>query len=119
MKNPLHPPELLRWSSRALGMAAALFLALFALDAFTEGQPLAAAAPDFVIHLVPAALVFAIVAVAWRHALIGAVAFVGLSMLYAVWARTRVDWILVISGPLLATGLMYLASWRYGSAYHR
>jgi hypothetical protein len=103
---------LLLWSPRILGIAASFFLGLFALDAFDPGTPLARALPDFAIHLVPAAVLLAIVALSWRRAWIGGVAFVLLAVAYAVAVRFRLDWILAISGPLLAVGVLFLWSWR-------
>ena len=103
---------LLLWSSRILGIAASFFLGLFALDAFEPGKPLAGTLLDFAIHLVPAAVVLAIVALSWRRAWIGGVAFVLLAVAYAVAVRFRLDWILAISGPLLAVGVLFLWSWR-------
>ena len=56
----------LLWIPRVLGILAGLFLKLFALDAFGEGKPLAQALPDFIIHLVPGAVLLAVMALAWR-----------------------------------------------------
>ncbi len=100
------------WSARILGIAVGLFLSLFALDALQPNKPFARALPDLAVHLVPAVLVLAIVAVSWRRAWIGGVAFTALAVAYAASAWSRPDWILAISGPLLAVGLLFLWSWR-------
>ena len=93
-----------------------LFLALFALDAWDPAKPVATRATDLLIHLLPSALVLAVVALSWRREWIGAVAFVGLAIAYAVMVDFRVDWIVVISGPLLVAGLLYLWSSRLARA---
>ena len=103
--------SLLLWAPRLAGVLLALFLAVFALDAF-DGRPLPQAVPGFLIHLVPAGIVLAIVAVAWRLPLAGAVAFPVLAAVYAVSVRWRLDWVAVIGGPLLLVGVLFLASWR-------
>jgi CHASE2 domain-containing sensor protein len=103
---------LLLWTSRILGIAVSVFLGLFALDAFAPGKPLARALADFAIHLVPAAVVLTIVALSWRRPWIGGVAFVLLAAAYALTVRFRLDWVLAISGPLLAVGVLFLWSWR-------
>lgn len=103
---------LLLWSSRILGIAMGLFLGLFALDAFAPGIPIARASVDFVVHLLPAAVVLAIVFVSWRRPLIAGVAFVLLAVAYAVMVRFRFAWIVGISGPLMAVGLLNLLCWR-------
>lgn len=104
--------RVLRWTPRVLGTLMAAFLGLFALDAFSEGKPLVQALGDFVIHLLPAALVVAVVALAWRWEWVGALAFGGLAIAYAASVSGRVDWILVISGPLFVIGALYFGSWR-------
>jgi len=104
--------QLLLWAPRLLGIALTLFLCIFALDAFEPHKPLASVLTDLAVHLVPAALVLAIVTIAWRRPLAGGVAFVGLAFAYALNVRFRVDWVLVISGPMLMTGLLFLWSWR-------
>jgi hypothetical protein len=90
----------------------ALFLALFALDAWDPAKPLGARAAGLLIHLLPAALVLTVVALSWRREWIGAVVFVGLAIAYAVMVNFRVDWIAVISGPLLLAGLLFFWSSR-------
>jgi hypothetical protein len=95
------------------GFAVALFLALFALDAFGDGQGVMQALPGFIIGLAPAAIVLAVVALAWRREWIGAAAFTLLAVAYAVGARDHLSWIAAISGPLLAAALLYLWSWTY------
>jgi hypothetical protein len=102
---------LLLWGPRVAGLALAAFLALFALDAFT-GRSVVEGLAAFAVHLLPSALVLAIVAIAWRFQWIGGVAFIALAVLYAVMARDRIDWIAVISGPLVIVGALFLASWR-------
>ena len=102
---------LLRWAPRLLGIGVAIFLSLFALDAFGQGRPWREATADFVIHLTPAALILAAVVASWRREWIGAVAFVGFAIGYASLALNRPDWILAISGPLFLVGILFLASW--------
>ena len=101
------------WAPRVAGLALALFLSLFALDAF-DGRPLAVALPAFLIHLAPALLVCATVAVAWRFPLAGAAGFLAFAAGYAAMVRGRLDWIAVISGPLAVVAVLYFLSWRAG-----
>lgn len=89
-----------------------LFIGLFALDAFSATKPLADAVLDFLIHLVPALILLTIVIASWRYEWIGALAFLGLAIVYsATVARGRIDWMLIISGPLLIVGGLFLWSW--------
>jgi hypothetical protein len=104
--------RLLRWTPRVLGMTFALLLSLFALDVFREQRGTLATAVVLLVHLVPALLVLGAVALAWRRAWVGAVAFVGLAAGYAAVVPDRPDWILVIGGPLALVGVLFAVSWR-------
>jgi hypothetical protein len=103
----------LLWAPRVLGIAVSLFLALFALDAFAPGQSFLQGLAGFAIHLVPSMVLLVVVALSWRREWIGGIVFVSLGVLYAVGAirRDHLDWALVISGPLVVTGGLYLWSW--------
>ena len=101
--------KLLQWAPRIAGIGVSLFAAVFALDAF-DGRPLAEAIPGFVIHLAPAAVVGLVVAAGWRFPWLGAAGFGALAAAYAASVQTRLDWILVISGPLAATAVLFALS---------
>jgi len=112
MVNP-HLNTWLTWSPRVLGTLVALFLGLFALDAFAGGA--------FLVHLAPSFLVLTIVALAWHRSWVGAATFAVLAVGYALAVR-RLDWILVISGPLLIVAAAFAWSgWngRVGAARAR
>lgn len=111
--------RLLTWAPRVLGILVALFLGLFAFDAARGQNPVFDAAFEFVAHAIPAAFVLALVAAAWHRRWIGAVGFTAAALAYAVvMSRGRVDWILVISGPLLIVGVLFLWSWIHGRGVH-
>jgi hypothetical protein len=98
---------LLTWTPRLLGLAIVLFFAAFAFDV-APSEPGAASA--VLMHLIPAALVAVVVAAAWRAPMAGAIGFTGLALFYAVIARDRLDWVAVISGPLMITAVLFAAS---------
>ena len=94
------------------GTELVLFIGSFALDAFSHGLSFVDALPGFLVHLIPAFVLLALVAVSWRWEWIGGVAFIGLAVVYAVTMATgRLDWMLAISGPLLVVGALFLWSW--------
>lgn len=99
--------RLLMWAPRILGIGMALFLALFALDALGPGKPWL----GFVIHLLPTFVVLAVVAASWHRGWIGGIAFIALAVFYATQVPDRPDWILVIAGPLVVVGILFLWSW--------
>lgn len=110
--------RLLLWSPRVLGILACVFLSLFALDAFNEGKTFSQALPALAIHVAPALLLLTVVAASWRWEWVGGIAFVALAVAYVTIARGRLDWILVISGPFLIVGTLFLWSWRFHGELH-
>ncbi|MEZ6197267.1 MAG: hypothetical protein R3F20_16315 [Planctomycetota bacterium] len=91
------------WLPRALGLAMAAFLALFAADAVEEGIL------SLLLHLIPALVVLAVVAVGWRRPRWAAVGHLALAVFYA-WESPRWDWTLAISGPLVVAAMTAIAA---------
>ena len=104
------PDRAMRWAPRLLALIVSMFLAAFSFDAF-DGRPVLQALPDFAIHLLPAAIVASVVALAWHREWIGATLFTAFAVAYAVAAREHPAWIAVISGPLLVTAALYCWTW--------
>jgi len=104
--------RLMFWTPRLLGLVFSLFLAVFALDAFSNGARMPDAILDFLVHLVPSLVVVTLVAASWRREWIGVVAFAILGVAYAAtMARGHKDWMLLISGPLLLVSALFLWNW--------
>ena len=98
---------------RLLGFAMAGFLALLAHDGFESSLPLPLAIMNMVLHLGPALIVLALVAIAWRWPLAGALGFFAAAAFYASMVpRGHADWILAISGPLAIVGIAFWWSWK-------
>lgn len=95
------------WPARMAAIAVALFLALFALDAFEGTEGVLHKLAHFAMHLWPTGLLVVVIALAWRRPWVGVVAFVLLAAAYAVWAWDHPDWVLVISGPLMLVAALY------------
>ena len=105
--------NLLLWSPRVLGILMALLLGVFALDAVGEG--LAA----LLLHVAPTLLLLLVVAVSWRWQWVGGSVFIALALLLGIvaWARGA-PWNLIICGPLLVVGVLFLWSWRRHKDLH-
>jgi hypothetical protein len=99
------------WTPRLAGVLMTAFLAMFALDAF-NGTSFVRGLSQFAIHLAPAMLVGALVAIAWRFERAGAAGFFVLAAAYALAVRGRLDWAALISGPLVVVGALFLVSAR-------
>jgi hypothetical protein len=101
--------RILTWIPRVLTILFALFLSVFSLDVLSEpGDPLLKAA-GFLIHLIPTALVFLCLALAWRRPARGGPAFIALGIasvfFCSSWRSAGV--FLSISLPLLFIGMLF------------
>lgn len=101
------------WTPRILTLGFAAFLALFALDVVGGGLGVWQTIGVIAMHLVPTAIVLAVLAVAWRRDAIGAIAYSAFAIVYLVMAAGRVHWsaILVISGSLALLGALFFIGW--------
>jgi hypothetical protein len=116
-RKPAH--QLLYWAPRALCIVFALFISLFALDVFEEGRGFWDTTLALLMHLIPTFLLLAVLAVSWRREWIAGIFFPLLGVLYVVWAWNRPfgSWslFLLMAGPLVLTGALFLLNWHYGS----
>lgn len=103
------------WSPRVLGILFAAFISIFALDVFGEGHGFWKTIVALLIHLVPTCLVVGALVVAWRWEWLGAVLFGGLAVFYVALTWGRFPWAnyLIIAGPPVLVGLLFLVSWVY------
>ena len=91
---------------------------MFALDAFGHGEPFFAALPAFLVHLIPALVLLALVGASWRLEWIGGLAFIGLAVFYALMAKGHIDWMLVIWGRWQSWERCFWWSWlRHGELH--
>ena len=113
--------RLLFWTPRILGILFALFLSLFSLDVFGEGLGVGKTILALLMHLVPVYVVVIVLIIAWRWEWVGALLFTALAVLYVVWAWGQFDWsvYLVISGPLVLVGVLFLFNWIYRAQLRR
>ncbi len=104
--------RLLYWSPRVLAIAFAAFISIFALDVFGETHGFWITALALSIHLIPAAIVVAVLLLAWRWEWVGALLFTLTAAFYAWWALPRhLNWAVIIGGPLLVIAGLFLANW--------
>jgi uncharacterized membrane protein len=104
--------RLLFWTPRAICIAYAIFLSMFALDVFGAGLGFWKTLLALLIHLVPVYIVLLVLALAWRWEWVGAAGFAGLALYYAKgnWQR-HPDWVVVIAGPLVLLAVLFLVNW--------
>ena len=102
--------RLLYWAPRVLGIGFAAFISIFALDVFEEGRGIGETALALTMHLVPTAIVVALVAVSWRWEIVGGTVFIALGAAYILgaWGRFPISAYVAIAGPLFLTGGLFL-----------
>lgn len=112
---PAH--QMLYWAPRALCIAFAVFISLFALDVFNEGKGLWGTVLALLMHLVPTFLIIILLLVSWRREWIAGILFLLMAVLYIVWAWHKpfaVWWsLLLMIGPLVLTAALFLVNWHY------
>jgi len=99
---------------RALGILFAVFISIFALDAFEDGVPFWESLVGFLIHLVPTYIIIAILLIAWKWEWVGGVLFLLAGVVFIVLMRVP-DWIaiLLISRPPFLIGVLFITSHLY------
>lgn len=109
--------ELLYWSPRALCIVVALFLGMFALDVFDEAGGFWGTTLALLMHLIPSFFVLLTLAISWRKEWVGGVLSFVLALVWVVFAWNKpffnLTSFLLIAGPLVLTGSLFLLNWRY------
>jgi len=107
--------NILFWLPRILCILFAIFLSLFAFDIFNEGYEVRETVLALLIHLIPVIIVVAVLVLTWRRQWIGALLFPTLALAYPVLSRGKQYWMgyLVISGPLVLLGVLFMLNWIY------
>jgi hypothetical protein len=102
--------KFLYWLPRILGMLFALFISIFALDAFGESIPFPEAVVGFLIHLVPTYIMIAVLLVAWKWGVVGGTLFILAGVSYIIWMH-NLHWaaFLLIGGPPILIGILFIA----------
>ncbi|MFA7331801.1 MAG: hypothetical protein WC326_12095 [Candidatus Delongbacteria bacterium] len=90
----------------------AVFLAVFALDAFDPDKGRWAQWLAFGVHLLPSAFILLVLILAWRREWVGSTVYAGLGLGYVfMWKGHWLSEVLV-AGPLFLISLLFLWSWR-------
>ena len=111
--------QLLHWSPRVLAIVAILFVSMFALDAFGHGKPFFEELLDFLMHRIPSYWLIALLIIAWKWEMVGAILFALLgfgvmpwlwqhnyAMNQSVWMTTLV--LATIALPFVVVGALFI-----------
>jgi hypothetical protein len=110
---------MLHWVPRILGLLLVCFIGMFAMDVFGEGFGFWNTLLALLIHLIPALVAAAVIAVAWRWEIVGGLLYLAAAVTHAILmgARLRPADVLIIAGPLALVGLMFIADAIYRSRH--
>ncbi len=95
------------WIPRALAIALAAVVSMFAFDVVTEGYGLWRTVGALLVHLVPTFLVLAALLVAWFEERLGGVLFLLLAGAYLWMTEGRAS-ALVLAGPAILIGVLFV-----------
>ena len=104
--------DIVLWAPRVVGLGLALFLSLFALDAFADYRGVLATIIALMMGLVPSIITLATVLIGWKHEGIAAIIFLVGAIFYAANALEHLNWMLIIAGPLVLESALFYLSWR-------
>ena len=101
------------WTPRILTILFILFISMFALDSFDGDKSLIAQIGAFLIHLIPTFALIVILFFSWRHAIIGAIAFLLFAIAYLImaWGRFPISTYFIISGPMVIISILFWMNW--------
>jgi hypothetical protein len=101
-------------AATSLGVLYAVALLIFAADVFNHEQNIAQTFYDILLHLLPTAVVFIIVVVAYNRPLIGAIIYLVLGLMYIITGWASMHWTahVLIAGPLLLLSALYITAWK-------
>lgn len=104
--------SILTWFPRILIILFAGFISLFALDSFEGHDSILQKIGHLLVHLIPTALVLAVLWLAWHRRIIGGLVFMLLGMAFtihfATWKETEL--FLMFSMPLFVAGVTFIFS---------
>lgn len=113
--------KFLYWTPRILAIIFILFLMMFSLDVFEPGLTVWQIIIGLIMHNIPAFILAVIVAISWKHELVGAIAFVLAGLLYILLIlfssfEGKFEWYmisysLIIAGPAILVGVLFYLNW--------
>jgi len=92
------------------------FLGLFALDVFGGGYGVWGTLVALGMHLIPSAIVLLALFIAWRREWLGGILFLAVAVLFNLWFKWLRDpgpVFLIMTVPLMLTGVLFLLNWWY------
>jgi hypothetical protein len=99
-----------------------LFLAMFSLDVFEPGRSPWEIAVGLFMHNIPVFVLLAVLIVAWKREIVGAIFFTLAGLLYVAIITANiitnpsklymVSWNFTVAGPAFLIGILFFINWR-------
>lgn len=106
------------WAPRVLSIMFIAFLALFSLDVITPESSLKEIIVGLIMHNIPVFIMIIVLVIAWKHEIVGAIAFLLAGVIYVVFTtrsgldwRIALSWSMTIAGPAFLIGALFLVNW--------
>ncbi len=84
---------------------------------FDEGKGFLDTTLALLMHLIPTFVLLAVLVISWRREWIAGIFFPLVGVVYVVWAWNapfaRLSTFLIMAGPLVFTGALFLLNWYY------
>jgi len=110
MKKSTTADLILYYSPRVLAIIFALFLGMFSLDILAMKGDFWKKMAGLLIHLIPSFIIIISLIIAWKKEFMGAMLFFSLALGYILmaWNRQNFTAILLIAGPMILIGTLFL-----------
>lgn len=110
------------WTPRIISILLILFLAMFSLDVFGNNYGFWETILALLMHNIPVFILIALLIIAWKHELVGAIAFFAagtfyvltiiINMLKAPFEWYMLSYSLIIAGPAFFIGILFFLGWK-------
>ncbi|MCX6786200.1 MAG: hypothetical protein NTZ18_05160 [Candidatus Komeilibacteria bacterium] len=116
---PKKTNKFIYWTPRILSILFILFLAMFSLDIFGNGYSFWETVLGLFMHNIPVFILTGVLIIAWKHEIVGGIAFTLAGLLYIALLLLRnqfewymLSWSMIIAGPAFLIGILFFINWR-------
>ncbi len=102
------------WTPRLISIIFISFLTLFSLDVFDSCNSVLSCFTGLLMHNIPVFILIIILLIAWKHEIVGAIAFILAGLAYIVLLITSQNfqwfmlaWSITIAGPAFLVGILF------------
>lgn len=104
--------EFMCWMPRILAILFLMFLAMFSLDVFEEGYNFWGIIVALLMHNIPVFVLAIALWISWKYEIVGGVTFILAAIFYELLTgKSTMAYSLIISGPALIIGILFLVNW--------